>query len=121
MNAPSIFQYLPKEASAIWKMAEVDAALPKKPISHGLKTVGSGLAWMGLGTLAGYGGGALLGNAVKGLMGKRIPPEALQLPAALAGAGMGLAYKNYKDKELEELHRAAKGYRNHAKGSIPGQ
>jgi hypothetical protein len=122
MSTPSIFEYLPKQASAaIWKMAEADKALPERPIAHGLKTVGSSLAWMGLGTLAGYGGGALLGKAVKGLTGKKIPPEALQLPASLAGAGMGIAYKNYKDKELEELHRAVQGYRNRAKGSVSGQ
>lgn len=120
MSNPSIFDYLPKEASAIWKMAEAERALPKNPVSHGLKTVGSGLAWMGLGTLAGYGGGTLLGHAVKGLTGKKVSPTTLQLPATLAGVGLSLAYKKYKDKELEELHRAAESYRDSAKGRVSG-
>lgn len=122
MKAPSIFAYLPRTASStIWKMAEAERALPERPVAHGLKTVGSGLAWMGLGTLAGYGGGALLGKAVKGLTGKKLPPEALQLPASLAGAGMGFAYRKYKDKELEELQRAVQSYRDRPKGSVSGQ
>lgn len=120
MSTPSIFSYLPREASAIWKLAEADKALPKNPVAQGLKTVGTGLAWMGLGTLAGYAGGELTGAAIKAVTGKEINPKYLRVPSIVAGAGLSLAYKKYKDTELEELRRAAENYRNRPKGSVSG-
>lgn len=117
---PSIFEYLPKESLTIWKMAEEKEPI-KNPIAHGLKTIGTGLAFMGLGTVLGYGGGILASKAVKNLTGKEIPASSLQVPIALASIGMGYAYNKYKAKELEELRRAAESYRNRPKRVVSGQ
>lgn len=121
MSTPSIFDYLPEEASIIWKVAEAEKALPKNPIKHAIGTVGSGLAGMGVGTLAGYSAGSLLGKAYHGVTGKNISPESMTIPASIAGAGLGLAYQMYKAKELEELRNAAESYHNKPKRSISGQ
>jgi len=120
MSKPSIFMYLPKEASVIWKMAEVQKEETKNPLLQGMKAVASNLAWMGAGTLAGYGGGALLGRTVRVVTGKEISPALLQVPASAAGAGLSLAYKKYKDQELEELRRAVESYRNRPTRSVSG-
>lgn len=121
MNTPSIFAYLPKHASAIWKLADAEEQYPKNPVRHGALTVGAGLAGMGLGTLAGYGGSELLSKAFKGLTGKKIPTAALHVPASIAGAGLGLAYQLYKAKEQEELHRAVESHHKRTKGSLSGE
>lgn len=84
----------------------------KKPWSHAAKTVGTGLAGLGVGTLAGYGASKGLQAALRS-KGVEVPDSLLTTKVLpLAGGGAGTAYALWKAKEMEELKRAVEGARN---------
>lgn len=88
-------------APSLFKTAE-----EKKPSKAGriAKTVGSGLAGMGLGYLSGAGATHLADKAFG-----PIPSSALMGAVPVLGAGAGLAYSLYKAHEQEEMRRALEG------------
>jgi len=95
-------------------MGRLKHASEKGSVSKSLGTIGTGLAGMGVGTLAGYGAG----KGVEALLRKRgidISPRKLMLPATIAGAGSGIAYSLWKAHEMEALKRAVEGSRDKSK------
>lgn len=83
---------------------------PTEPGSTGkiLRTVGTGIAGLTTGTLAGYGAGRLAESAAK-RMGKKIPMKYVVPAATAAGAGLNLAHSMWKAHEMEALRRAVEG------------
>lgn len=124
MNAPSIYEYLPEHAEALWKFAETakpEREPAKRPLAHAVKAFGGGLASMAVGNLAGLGASMLGARLYERATGKKIQFENLAIPAAVLGTGLGLAHRMYKAHELEELQHAWKSHRNKSKRSDPGQ
>lgn len=84
-----------------------------------LKHVGTGALGLGLGTAVGKGAGHLLGKLDKAgpVPGARIA----KWVGPAAGAGMGLAYSLWKQKEHEEIRRALKNSDNSSGAGVPRQ
>jgi uncharacterized membrane protein YebE (DUF533 family) len=110
MSLPLMHEYLSFEhADVLLKTAGEKA----KRVA---KTVGSGLAGMGLGYLAG--GGAM--RLADKIHGKPIPSSSVIGALPILGAASGLAYNLYKAQEAEEIRRALESSNHQPAGSVPG-
>lgn len=88
------------------KTAEESEPTPGQKVQGVAKTIGTGLAGFGAGSLAGAGGALLLDKWHEAATGQKIPLSTLYKTAPIVGGAMGLAYNIYKARELEELRRA---------------
>lgn len=98
------------------KEAEEDSG---KKYLNVLKHVGSGMLGFGLGTAAGKGAGHLLGKLDRS--GPVPGGNIVRYVGPAAGAGLGLAYSLWKQKEQEEINRALQGSNNSAESRVPRQ
>jgi hypothetical protein len=113
---PTLYELLPDEAAdRLYKFA-AEEAKPEGKAKRIAKTVGSGLAGIGLGTFAGglaFEGGR---RGYEKLTGKSIPKGPLMTVLPALGAGAGLAYSIYKAQEQEEIRRALESQDNKPSG-----
>jgi hypothetical protein len=86
---------------------------------NALKHVGVGLLGLGAGTAVGKGAGHLLGklDRTSPVPGARV---AKWLGPA-AGAGLGLSYSLWKQREKEEIDRALKHQHSSSQPGVPGK
>ena len=118
MSLPSMFDLLGEElASALLKTAEEKE--PESKTKRVVKTVGSGLAGMGLGYLTGAGALHVADKLHNKLYGSGIPSNALMPAVPALGALSGLAYTLYKAQEQEEIRRALEGTHDQPAGRVP--
>ena len=129
MPYPSVFDYAPALAGALFKLANQDyeagRGLPanedppddpddrqlppiRHPALHAAKVIGAGALGLGAGMAVGRGGYELLRKAT----GDRMPPTAWHALAPAIGGAAGLAYSAFKEHELQELRRALESARN---------
>lgn len=118
MSLPSIFEYLPEQARLLCKVAEELEPTPGQKLRNVAKTVGTGLAGFGAGSLAGAGSAMLLDKWHEAATGQKIPISTLYKTAPIVGGAMGLAYNIYKAKELEELRRALSSKSDRPQGRV---
>jgi hypothetical protein len=84
-----------------------------------LKHVGVGALGFGLGTAAGKGTGLLLGKLDRG--GVVPGANVARWVGPAAGAGLGLAYSLWKQKEKEEIQRALQGNNSSSEQGLSGK
>lgn len=104
----------PEHTELLLKTAE-----PEHKAKRIAKTVGSGLAGMGLGYLTGAGAAHVADKAFTKFQGRPIPSSAAMSALPALGAAGGLAYSLYKAQEMEEIRRALEDSNHQSAGRVP--
>ena len=92
---PSIFDYLPEHAEALWKTAAEKSR--ESEIKRKAKVIGKGLLALGGGMAAGVGAGVLLDKMSPSSAGEWV--KIAPVLSAMGGVAYGV-HKHFQDKEL---------------------